>query len=85
MHKRLLQLGMTVLLVAAIATAIYYREQFDIELLEQWLEQAGWWAPVVFILIYAVATVLFLPGSVLTVSGGILFGPILGSVCNITG
>ena len=85
MHKRLLQLGMTVLLVAAIATGIYYREQLDIELLAQWLEQAGWWAPVVFILIYAVATVLFLPGSVLTVSGGILFGPILGSLCNITG
>ena len=85
MHKRLLQLGMTVLLVAAIATGIYYREQFDIELLAQWLEQAGWWAPVVFILIYAVATVLFLPGSVLTVSGGILFGPILGSLCNISG
>ena len=85
MNKRLLQLGMTVLLIAAIAAAIYYREQFDIELLAQWLEQAGWWAPVVFILIYAVATVLFLPGSVLTVSGGILFGPILGSLCNITG
>jgi len=83
--KRLLQAGIAAALAVAIVFAVYYREQFDIQLLAEWLEQAGWWAPVVFILIYAVATVLFLPGSVLTLSGGIIFGPVLGTVCNITG
>ena len=85
MKKRLLQAGIAAALAVAIVFAVYYREQFDIQLLAEWLEQAGWWAPVVFILIYAVATVLFLPGSVLTLSGGIIFGPVLGTVCNITG
>ncbi len=85
MKKRLLQAGVAAALAVAIAFAVYYREQFDIQLLAEWLEQAGWWAPVVFILIYAVATVLFLPGSVLTLSGGVIFGPILGTICNITG
>ena len=85
MKKRLLQAGVAAALAVAIVFAVYYREQFDIQLLAEWLEQAGWWAPVVFILIYAVATVLFLPGSVLTLSGGIIFGPILGALCNITG
>jgi uncharacterized membrane protein YdjX (TVP38/TMEM64 family) len=83
--KRLLQAGIAAALAVAIVFAVYYREQFDIQLLAEWLEQAGWWAPVVFILIYAVATVLFLPGSVLTLSGGIIFGPVLGVICNITG
>ena len=55
------------------------------QLLQQWLEQAGIWAPVVFILIYVAACVLFLPGSILTLAGGALFGPVLGSFCAITG
>ncbi len=85
MNKRILQAATTVVLATAIAFAVYHREQFDIQLLSQWLQQAGWWAPLVFVFIYAIATVLFLPGSVLTLSGGILFGPFLGALCNITG
>ncbi len=40
----------------------------------QWVEGLGFWGPVVFILGYVVATVAFLPGSVLTLAGGALFG-----------
>lgn len=36
-------------------------------------------------LIYALATVLFLPGSVLTLAGGALFGPLWGTLWNLTG
>ncbi len=36
-------------------------------------------------LMYAIATVLFLPGSVLTLAGGALFGPVLGTFYNLTG
>jgi uncharacterized membrane protein YdjX (TVP38/TMEM64 family)/rhodanese-related sulfurtransferase len=35
--------------------------------------------------VYAVAAVLFLPGSVLTLAGGALFGPVLGTFYNLTG
>lgn len=35
--------------------------------------------------LYAIATVLFLPGSVLTLAGGSLFGPVLGTFVNLTG
>ena len=38
-----------------------------------------------FILIYALVTVLFLPGSVITLAGGALFGPVLGTFLNLTG
>ncbi|MEO1370618.1 MAG: VTT domain-containing protein, partial [Acidobacteriota bacterium] len=38
------------------------------------VEALGLWAPVAFVLGYAVATVAFVPGSLLTMSGGVLFG-----------
>ncbi|MEO1082844.1 MAG: VTT domain-containing protein, partial [Acidobacteriota bacterium] len=39
-----------------------------------WVDSLGLWAPVVFVVGYAVATVAFVPGSLLTMSGGVLFG-----------
>jgi uncharacterized membrane protein YdjX (TVP38/TMEM64 family) len=35
--------------------------------------------------LYALATVLFLPGSLLTIAGGALFGPVWGSFYSLTG
>jgi uncharacterized membrane protein YdjX (TVP38/TMEM64 family) len=46
----------------------------------QWVDNLGTVAPLVFILIYVIATVAFLPGSVLTLGAGVLFGVIKGSV-----
>lgn len=40
----------------------------------------GVWAPLVFIAIYALATVAFVPGVVLTLAGGALFGVVLGTI-----
>ena len=37
-------------------------------------------APFLYAIVYAVATVLFVPGSVLTIVAGALFGPIIGSL-----
>ena len=85
MNKRFIQILISSCLVVAISVAVYYRDQFDVQLLEQWINQAGWWAPVIFILIYIVSTVLFLPGSILTLAGGALFGPVFGALYNLTG
>ncbi len=53
--------------------------------LRQWVESWGLLAPLVYILIYTVAPVLFLPGLPITIVGGILFGPFWGVVYTITG
>ncbi|MEM9018272.1 MAG: TVP38/TMEM64 family protein [Verrucomicrobiota bacterium] len=45
-----------------------------------WIESLGFWAPVAFILIYAISVVFFVPGSVLTAASGTLFGVVWGSV-----
>lgn len=45
-----------------------------------WVEQLGIWGPVAFIAIYNVATVLLIPGSLLTLGGGVIFGVFWGSL-----
>lgn len=48
------------------------------EALEQFLEQAGLWAPVLYMAIYAVGVCLFLPGTLLTGLGAAIFGAYWG-------
>jgi uncharacterized membrane protein YdjX (TVP38/TMEM64 family) len=76
-------------LVAALAAAIMWlglhRELLQPATIERELQRFGRWAPILFLLLYTLATVLFVPGSVLTVAGGALFGPIWGTLWNLTG
>ncbi len=85
MGNRVLRLLLLVLLIAAIAMAVSYRDQLNSAALEQWLADSGTAAPLLFMLIYAIGTVLFLPGSVLTLAGGAIFGPVWGTLYNLTG
>jgi len=51
----------------------------------QWVEGLGVWGPVVFILGYAVAAVAFIPGSLLTLAAGAIFGLAKGTVYTLIG
>jgi len=46
--------------------------------LREWILSLGAWGPIVYIFLYAGAVVLALPGSVITVMGGVLFGSVVG-------
>ncbi|MFY7801898.1 MAG: TVP38/TMEM64 family protein [Limnoraphis robusta] len=46
-----------------------------------WIANLGYWGPVALIFVYILATVLFLPGSILTLGAGAIFGVITGSIC----
>ncbi len=85
MKRKLSRLFLLGVIVAGIALAIIYRDSFDAAALEQWVQDAGSAGPVVFMLVYALGTVFFLPGSVLTLAGGAIFGPVWGTVYNLTG
>ena len=50
------------------------------ETLGQFLEVAGFWAPLVFIFIYTVGVCMFLPGTLLTGLGAAIFGAYWGFV-----
>jgi len=49
------------------------------------VDDAGWIAPVVFVLAYAALTVLLFPGSVLTAAGGAAFGLAAGVALSVLG
>ncbi len=72
------------LLVGAVAVAVLlvigrrlgaYVPQFA-----AWVDSLGVWGPLVFIIGYALATVLFIPGSLLTLAAGAIFGLARGTL-----
>lgn len=65
-----------------LSGAAHYLQQ---EKLRELIAGYGALAPAIYILIYSLAPVLFLPGLPITVAGGILFGPFWGVVYAITG
>ena len=85
MKSKLIRLLVLILVIAGIGLAVLYREHLDAAALEQWVKQAGIAGPLLFMTIYAVGTVFFLPGSVLTLAGGAIFGPVWGTLYNLTG
>jgi len=85
MKTKISRLLLLVVIVTGITLVVIYREAFDAAALAHWVQSAGAAGPVVFMLLYAVGSVLFLPGSVLTLAGGALFGPVLGTFYNLTG
>jgi uncharacterized membrane protein YdjX (TVP38/TMEM64 family) len=84
MSKGLARALAAVALVVAIGLAFLFRDRLDPVALEAWVAGAGAAGPLLFIAIYALATVLFLPGAALTLVGGALFGPVAGTLYNLT-
>jgi pyruvate/2-oxoglutarate dehydrogenase complex dihydrolipoamide dehydrogenase (E3) component/uncharacterized membrane protein YdjX (TVP38/TMEM64 family) len=67
---------------AALVLALKYLHVQDLlKAALDWIGKLGPWGPVIFVGLYVVATVLFIPGSVLTLGAGAVFGVALGSVC----
>ncbi|OCR02782.1 hypothetical protein BCD67_18140 [Oscillatoriales cyanobacterium USR001] len=63
-----------------IVAAKYFKLQEILQNSLTLIADLGHWGPAVFILIYILATVLFIPGSLLTLGAGVLFGVIWGSI-----
>ncbi|PWU20006.1 MAG: hypothetical protein C5B50_04980 [Verrucomicrobia bacterium] len=67
--------------VALILALKYLHVQDLLKAALDGIGKLGPWGPVIFVALYILATVLFVPGSVLTLGAGALFGVALGSVC----
>ena len=85
MNKITLRWLLGLVLAAAVGVALTLRERFDAAALQAWVEGAGAAGPLLFIALNAAATVLFLPGAVMTLVGGALFGPLWGTLWSLTG
>jgi uncharacterized membrane protein YdjX (TVP38/TMEM64 family) len=73
------------LVAAGIALALLERERFAPAAIEAGVARLGPWGPLAFIGVYLVAPALFLPGSVLTLAGGALFGVVNGAALSLVG
>jgi uncharacterized membrane protein YdjX (TVP38/TMEM64 family) len=82
---RWVRLTLSVALAAGFTAIIFFRDRLSFELLDNAIKEAGLWGPILFMMLYAIATVFFLPGSLLTLAGGALFGPLAGTFYNLTG
>ncbi len=72
------------LAAAAILLALI-RDRLDIESMQDWIRQLGLWAPLGHVLLFALGTVLFMPGALFGLVGGVLFGPFWGTLLNLAG
>lgn len=77
-----LKQGMTLLILICLVTtalAIYLLGGISPDQIQTWLKQTGVWAPITYICLYVVATVLVLPSTPLNLAGGAIFGPWWGT------
>jgi uncharacterized membrane protein YdjX (TVP38/TMEM64 family) len=81
-HKFIIIIGLFFILIVATQ---YFNIQELLQASLLWVESFGVLAPIVFIVIYNLATVLFIPGSLLTLKGGCLFGIVWGSIYVLIG
>src|SRR6516164_7998069 len=79
------RLALALALVAAAAWVIVHRHQLDLAMLDARLAALGPWAPIGYVVLYALGAVAFVPGTLFALSGGALFGPVWGSIWNLTG
>jgi uncharacterized membrane protein YdjX (TVP38/TMEM64 family) len=85
LRRALPRFGLALLLAAAIALALANRHYIDASAVAQGITELGAWAPLAYIALYVVATVVFLPGSILGLVGGALFGPLWGTIYTLLG
>ncbi len=73
------------LILAALATvlvtaATYYNLRELLRDTLQWIEDAGLAGAIIFFILYVAATVAMLPGTILTLGAGVVFGVVKGSI-----
>jgi uncharacterized membrane protein YdjX (TVP38/TMEM64 family) len=86
-HPRRWLLAAVALLAIAGGSAAAWGFSLGIsaQALEAWIASLGIWAPIGFVLLYGVATVAMVPGSIFDLAGGALFGPYLGTLLDLAG
>ncbi len=87
-RQSLVKLGIGVAVLAALGVVLF---QFGGAIQEAltntltWIQDLGPLGPIIFIVIYALAAILFVPGSILTLGAGVVFGVLAGALYVIVG
>jgi len=81
-NKELTYAALLILIIAGLYFFTPLKDYFSRENVDQfriWMKGTGPWAPFVFVGLYIVTTIVCLPGSVLTILGGLIFGVAWGT------
>ena len=74
--------------IAIVAGALWlavHPGQLDPAFIENAIRSLGPWSPAAHVVLFAVGTVLFVPGALFGLAGGVLFGPVWGTTLNVAG
>ncbi len=85
---RLVGIGLALVALVAVARLTGLSEYVSLDGLDRlrgWIDGFGAAAPLVFVAIYVVATVAFLPGTPLSLLAGLVFGPVFGTLWAVVG
>ncbi|EKE04559.1 MAG: hypothetical protein ACD_20C00050G0005 [uncultured bacterium] len=77
----IIALGSLIILFFFLST----KTGFSLEKLQSFIKGLGFFAPLAFILIYTIGPTFFVPITPLSVTAGILFGPVWGTVYTVLG
>lgn len=83
-HRNLIgRLSVAAMVVAGILWLLFNRQRLEIEALVAWVSAFGMLAPLIFIAIRTLGAVILLPGSLMALTAGALFGPVEGAIYNL--
>ncbi len=86
--QRFLKLIILVLLViAGLIAGRHLLTNYDLhpKAIRDYLLSFGTWAPLVYMAVYTFRPLIFFPASILSIAGGLVFGPVLGTVYTVIG
>lgn len=65
--------------------AIAFMFHANIAMMIGWVQHLGYIAPILFILLFSLSTLFFLPAVPFVLAGGAIFGPFIGTLINLLG
>lgn len=79
-----------VILFLLFISGFFILQYFDLtrftpEKIRQFILSFGWWAPILYIFLYAIRPLFFFPAVILTLTGGLTFGPWWGTLYDLIG
>ena len=90
MHARLKRVVVLAAWTAAVVGWVLYQRSTGlgtIGSLQQFIDstRGQWWALLAFVIVYAIRPIVLFPASLMTIAGGLLFGPVVGIAATIVG
>lgn len=87
MQRFLKPILLVLLVIGGLLLGWYLFATYDLrpEAIRNYLLSFGPWAPVVYIIGYMIRPLVFFPASILSIAGGLVFGPLFGTIYTVIG